>query len=342
MGEPRHPAAPALRPFLTSARRTPGKLRPFALIAGSSTRASAHVSLSPVRRPIVYVTQAWQQMCGYRMCDAVGRNPRLTQGEYSDSDTLRSMSLALRQQQACKVRLVNYRGGSNTTFWNCLSVHPIFHGGKLVLFAARLQDYSYQLSRLVSLQPAQFCKAPQYYQRMAHVRHADMRGFARPCAFHTGRKLLGYNGEGGAAADEDRVLELDEADDDDDDAMGVSAPELHVKRLGFSGIVHEPEYLLERLRDDCARLNLPCEACELEAGGAELMRLQITVPSSSSAAVAPSDGTDLRLLVHVMPQDSAGQYCITLTRLQGNTFQFHSIYRALRQQLADLLPAQSA
>ena len=36
-------------------------------------------------------------------------------------------------------------------------VQPIFFNRELVLFAARLQDYSHRLSRLVSLTPSQVC-----------------------------------------------------------------------------------------------------------------------------------------------------------------------------------------
>ena len=35
---------------------------------------------------------------------------------------------------------------------------------RLVLFAARLQDYSHRLQRLVSIQPAQFCKSGDMFQ----------------------------------------------------------------------------------------------------------------------------------------------------------------------------------
>ena len=62
------------------------------------------------------------------------------------------------------------------------------------------------------------------------------------------------------------------------------------------------------------------------------MRLEINAPSD-----AGDEQSGLRALVHVMPDEGAGHYNITLTRLLGNTFQFHSIYRALRTQLADVL-----
>lgn len=72
--------------------------------------------------PIVYVTNAWQEMCGYNMGQAIGRNPRVTQGEGSDPETIKGMRLALSNEQACRVRLINYRGYNHEPFWNCLSV----------------------------------------------------------------------------------------------------------------------------------------------------------------------------------------------------------------------------
>ena len=72
--------------------------------------------------PIVYVTRAWEQMCGYSLCEAAGKNPRLTQGERTSKDTCRGMSIALKERRACKVRLVNYRGLERVPFWNCISV----------------------------------------------------------------------------------------------------------------------------------------------------------------------------------------------------------------------------
>jgi len=79
--------------------------------------------------PIVHVTEAWSRMCGCSPEHAVGKNPRMTQGEGSDRETIRMMGHALTQQKACKVRLINYRSlpdgstiDSNSAFWNCITV----------------------------------------------------------------------------------------------------------------------------------------------------------------------------------------------------------------------------
>lgn len=74
--------------------------------------------------PIVYVTSCWEDMCGYSLSEAVGKNPRITQGERTSADTITDISTAVRLRRACKVRVVNYRGSQRTPFWNCLTVRP--------------------------------------------------------------------------------------------------------------------------------------------------------------------------------------------------------------------------
>jgi len=329
--------------------------------------------------PIVYVTNAWQDMCGYNMGQAIGRNPRVTQGEGSDPETIRGMGIALSNQQACRVRLVNYRGYNHEPFWNCLSVQPILFRGDLVLFAARLQDYSHRLQRLVSLTPAQFTKCGscfQYRVRLSDLHSARSLSQARVVDV-TAREL-------GA-----EIVEVEGDDPDGDagsarDASGGAAqtqglPPRHVKRLGFGGLNLEPEYLLDRLRHECNDLGVPCVAQELEVAGTEVMRMEIrgkpggsssassfaplspaataaastTAASVSDVAGAEGRGTGLpgspsaeapglRAVVHVMPEDDEGTYAISLMRLVGDTFEFHNLYRKLRERLSDITLLGSA
>ena len=42
-----------------------------------------------------------------------------------------------------------------------------------------------------------------------------------------------------------------------------------------------------------------------------------------------------------MPEDNEGTYAISLMRLVGDTFEFHSLYRKLRERLADITVPQS-
>merc|ERR1712060_7139 len=256
-------------------------------------------------------------MCGFTAQEAIGQNPRLTQGRGSDANTIGTMRHAIRERQSCKVRLINYRGGSGEAFWNCLTVHPIFHQRKLVLFAARLQDYSYKLNRLVSLTPAQFCKAnDQCCIQLSSVRGAA--SLAEPVRIEAhglgeGDEVVG----GSSAADVVDVL--------------PRVPVQHVKRLGFNGLHLEPEYLADRLKDECAQLQLHFQESEMVSSGAEIMQLEIFQRKTE----ASTDG--VRALLHVMGEDAEGKHCISFTRLSGDTFQFHALYRTLRQRLCDLV-----
>ena len=54
--------------------------------------------------PIVWVTRPWQDMCGFTYGEAVGRNPRLTQGERSDPAVVSAISGALKQAHSTPTR----------------------------------------------------------------------------------------------------------------------------------------------------------------------------------------------------------------------------------------------
>merc|ERR1712087_147994 len=272
--------------------------------------------------PIVHVTQAWQAMCGYTSQEAVGSNPRLTQGKDSDAHAIETMKHAICERRACKVRIINYRGHTREPFWNCLTMHPIFAQKKLVLFVGRLQDYSYRLSKLMSLQPAQFCKIHEQLQcriRLSNLRRAST--LSAPLSIELDTAV----GE----VEEGRVVELSQ---DCEQEMLPQIPTQHVKRLTIPHIALEPEYLSDRLRDECQQLGLPCQAAEMLAGGAELSRLEVFKASPVSG------GEGVRALLHVMPEDLDGSHGISFTRLSGDTFQFHALFRSLKSRLKDLHP----
>ena len=158
----------------------------------------------------------------------------------------------------------------------------------------------------------------------------------------------------------------------------MQAPPRHVKRLAFGGLDLEPEYLLDRLRHECAELQLPCQAQEVRVHGGEVMRMEVgkapgaslspnpgkasapgagSLDSSSSSGGGgsslplaaypggaagpggggmPGGGGALRALLHVMPEGTEGTYAISVMRLVGDTFEFHELYRSLRDRLTDI------
>jgi len=298
------------------------------LVQKLDTSQDSVVITNPLEKnSIIYVTEAWQAMCGYNASEAVGQNPRLTQGRGTDEGVVRLMQHAVRHEQSCKVRVVNYRGHSGEPFWNCITMHPILHRNQIVLFMARLQDYSHRLSKLVSFVPSQFCKANDQLQCIVDMR--DLRGaanLAQPCRIRAievdGVPVGESSGESSADADADADEEIDTA---------PRVPTRHVKRLGFTGMDLEPEYLADRLREECANLDWPCQATEMISSGAEVIRLEMVQNSQLG-----TEADKLHALLHIMPEDTCGKYLISFTRLSGDTFQFHTLFRELRRRLADL------
>lgn len=270
--------------------------------------------------PIVYVTSAWQSMCGFSAQQAVGANPRLTQGMGTCQATLQSMRGALREQRACKVRLVNYKGATGEPFWNCLSVQPIFYERKLLLFAARLEDYTYRLNKLISAQPVQFCKSETHFQcRLNLLALTSAQGLARPALLEVRDGALDRVDESGSGAETAW----------EEQTTSLQLPTQFVRRLGWSKLTLTPEYLADRILDECAQLNMPCRVTEQQIGDGEVVRLEVFCGEPSRA-----DG--VHALLHVMPESVEGVYGVSVTRLQGDTFLFHDLYRKLRSRLSDI------
>ena len=195
---------------------------------------AAVVITNPTERdnPVIYVTKGWQDMCGYTYDDIVGRNLRLMQGASTDLTAVRTMKDAIAKQCACKVLIVNYRGGDQRRpFWSMLSISPIFHRDELMLYAASLQDYTHHMDKLISLKPSQFCRTPEHCQRGRHIKMPlTALQLAKPTVYQ---------------ANAEHPL-----------AMPTGAAHLHsaippqlIKRLGWTRLALEPEHLRDRVAD---------------------------------------------------------------------------------------------
>lgn len=257
---------------------------------------------------ILYVTQAWQDMCGFSEAEAVGRNPRLTQGPGTDTEVARSVGKAIAQNKACKFQLINYRGGS-TAFWNVVSIMPVIALDKVCCFVATLKDYSYHLTKLVKLNPPQFFKQACSYQsswplldQYRHPRH--------PCVIYSGQDAQGTSQSSDALVAKDRMP-------------------LFVKRLGWSGLQLEPEYLHIRIQDAFAQLGITYTQETSDSVQGELFNVIGTAQNGlvCRVVVACEDGSD--------------HYRIDITRLKGNTFDFHSNYRLLKSKMQDIIDLSS-
>ncbi len=74
--------------------------------------------------PMLYVNAAFEQMTGYTSAEVLGRNCRLLQGEQTDPETVRALSLAIRHGQEHRCVLRNYRK-DGTPWWNELRLSPV-------------------------------------------------------------------------------------------------------------------------------------------------------------------------------------------------------------------------
>lgn len=305
-----------------------------AIVSRLDTQKDSVVLTNPLvsNGPIVHVTEAWQQMCGYKASEALGRNPKVTQGVGTDKSVLASMRLALQEQRPCKVRLLNYRGGEGgEPFWNSLTVHPVFREKQLVLYIARLRDYSFRMTKLVALQPEQFCKEPpSYFIELSSVRSA--RQFAAPvCIIESAADAPLQLPK--PLDDDDRESRIQELDDAGDLVAAPPPPPVqHVKRLALADVQLDPEYIADRVRDECLQLNLHCSPAP-SVSAHDSTRIEICTPT---AAGTPSSSS-VRAFVHVIPQSCEGDYKVSFTRLSGDTFAFHKLYRELKSRISDVL-----
>lgn len=74
--------------------------------------------------PIVFSSDAFLELTGYRREEVLGRNCRFLQGEDTDRGTVEELKKAIKQGDEITVRLLNYKKNGKP-FWNLLTVAPI-------------------------------------------------------------------------------------------------------------------------------------------------------------------------------------------------------------------------
>ncbi|WP_338760118.1 histidine kinase famiy protein [Massilia sp. METH4] len=90
--------------------------------------------------PIAFVNRAFLDLTLYKEEEVLGRNCRFLQGEQTDPNTIEEIRIALREQRAVAVDVLNYKADGRP-FWNGLYIGPVFdEGGKLLYFFASQMD----------------------------------------------------------------------------------------------------------------------------------------------------------------------------------------------------------
>ncbi|WP_330660935.1 PAS domain-containing protein [Erythrobacter sp.] len=74
--------------------------------------------------PLVFVSDAFEQMTGYQRSAVIGRNCRFLQGEQTDPETVKKIADAVSAGDEIEVEIYNYRADGEG-FWNRLMVGPM-------------------------------------------------------------------------------------------------------------------------------------------------------------------------------------------------------------------------
>ncbi|XP_057777102.1 protein TWIN LOV 1 [Salvia miltiorrhiza] len=88
--------------------------------------------------PIVYASEAFLKLTGYARHEVLGRNCRFLSGAHTDPTTQFEIKECIRDQQACTVRILNYRK-DRTSFWNFLHISPVRNASGKVAFFVGIQ-----------------------------------------------------------------------------------------------------------------------------------------------------------------------------------------------------------
>jgi len=99
-------------------------------------------------QPIIYANPAFLALTGYPLDEVLGRNCNFLQNIATDSDTVQEMIQAIRGHKSFSGKILNYKK-DGSTFWNQLSMSPIFDENNLLTHYVGIQT---DISELVSTQ----------------------------------------------------------------------------------------------------------------------------------------------------------------------------------------------
>nr|AML79326.1 putative LOV domain-containing protein [Dendrolycopodium obscurum] len=75
--------------------------------------------------PIVYASEGFLKMTGYRAQEVLGRNCRFLQGPETERRTVLEIRDAIREERSCQVRILNYTK-QRKPFWNLFHLAPVY------------------------------------------------------------------------------------------------------------------------------------------------------------------------------------------------------------------------
>nr|AML78201.1 putative LOV domain-containing protein [Anisacanthus quadrifidus] len=151
--------------------------------------ASLHISLGRIKQsyvlsdallpdmPIVYASEAFLKLTGYARQEVVGRNCRFLSGVDTDPEIRFQIKESIRTQQACSVRILNYRK-DGTSFWNFLHISPVRIASGKVAFFVGIQIEDDSESRQSSGLSPQMCQLSVVGAVKVAVRGLSMLGGA--------------------------------------------------------------------------------------------------------------------------------------------------------------------